>query len=75
MYKGGDKTMKGFRVLSYVFAAGGVLLVGWSFLGRFIDARTVMGCIIPGGVSASSAMIGADTFLLLAILAYLYKKD
>ena len=63
------------KVLSYVFAAAGVLLMIGAFLGRFIEARTVLGRIIPGGIAASSAMIGADTFLLLAILAYLYKKD
>lgn len=63
------------KVLSYVFAAVGVLLMIGAFLGRFIDARTVFGKIIPGGIAASSAMIGADSFLLLAILAYLYKKD
>lgn len=63
------------KVLSYVFVAVGVLLMIWAFLGKFIDARTVMGYIIPGGIAASSAMIGANSFLLLAILAYLYKKD
>ena len=67
--------MKGFKVLSYVFAAVGVILMLWSFFGRFVDARTVMGRFISGGIAASHAMIGADTFLLLAILAYLYKKD
>jgi len=67
--------MKGFKVLSYIFAAVGVLLIAWSFLGRFIDSREVMGRFVHGGIAASSAMIGADTFLLLAILAYLYKQD
>lgn len=63
------------KILSYVFAALGILIMIGAFAGRFIDARTVLGCIIPGGISASSAMIGADTFLLLAILASLHKKD
>ena len=63
------------KVLSYVFAAVGVLLMIESFLGRFIGAPTVLGRVIPGGIAASSAMIGADTFLLLAILAFLYKKN
>jgi hypothetical protein len=63
------------KILSYVFAVVGVLLMIGAFLGRFIEARTVLGAAIPGGISASSAMIGADTFLLLAILAFLYKKD
>ena len=63
------------KILSYFFALAGVLLMIWAFLGKFIDAHTVMGRIIPGGIAASSVMVGADTFLLLAILAYLYKKD
>lgn len=63
------------KKLSYVFALAGFLLMIGAFLGRFIEARTVLGCIIPGGMSASSAMIGANSFLLLAILTYLYKKD
>jgi len=67
--------MKMFKLLSYVFAAAGVLLTVCSFLGRFIDKPSVFGKFIPGGIAASSAMIGADTFLLLAILAYLYKND
>jgi hypothetical protein len=67
--------MKTFKILSYVFAAAGVILMVWSFLGRFIDSPTVFGRFIPGGIAASSGMMGADTFLLLAILAYLYKKD
>jgi hypothetical protein len=63
------------KKLSYVFAVAGVLLMIGAFLGRFICAPTVFGWIIPGGMMASNAMIGANTFLLLAILAYLYKKD
>jgi hypothetical protein len=63
------------KKLSYVFAALGILVMIGAFLGRFIEARTVLGCCIPGGIAASSAMIGANTFLLLAILLYLYKKD
>lgn len=69
--QGGENMKK----LSFVFAALGVLIMIWSFVGRFIDAREVFGKLIPGGISASSAMIGANTFLLLAILTYLYKKD
>ena len=67
--------MKIFKSFSYVFAALGVLLMFCSFLGRLIDKPTVFGRIIPGGMAASHVMVGADTFLLLAILAYLYKKD
>jgi len=63
------------KILSYVFAAFGILMMIGAFLGRFIESRTVLGCCIPGGIAASSAMIGANTFLLLAILIFLYKKD
>ena len=63
------------KKISYIFTAMGVLVMIGSFIGRFIDQRTVLGCCIPGGISASSAMIGANTILLLAILIYLYNKD
>jgi len=68
--------MKTFKVLSYVFAAIGVLLMICAVLGRLIHSQTVFGNIIPGGgMAAASVMVGANTFLLLAILAYLYKKE
>jgi hypothetical protein len=67
--------MKNSKMLSYFFAAAGVVLAFCSFIGRFVDNREVFGKILPGGMSASSVMIGADTFLLLAVLAFLYKKD
>jgi hypothetical protein len=68
--------MKACKALSYVFAVVGILLVICAVLGRFIDSQTVFGNFIPdGGMAATSVMLGADTFLLLAILAYLYKKE
>ncbi|MBI4633763.1 MAG: hypothetical protein HY742_07720 [Deltaproteobacteria bacterium] len=67
--------MKALKTLSHVFAVIGILLVIYAFLGRFIDGRTVFGYIIRGGISAPSAMLGANTFLLLAILANFYKKE
>jgi hypothetical protein len=63
------------KKLSYVFAAVGIVLMICAFFGRFIDSPTVFGGVMHGGMSASHVMMGADTFLLLAILAYLYKKD
>ena len=63
------------KKLSYVFAAVGIVLMFCAFFGRFIDSPAVFGRIVHGGLAASNVMIGADTFLLLAILAYLYKKD
>lgn len=67
--------MKALKSLSYVFAAIGVLLMVYTFAGRFIDERTVLGSVISGGMAASTLMIGANSFLLLAVLSYLYKKD
>ncbi len=67
--------MKAFGMLSRVLAVAGILLMVYSFVGKFIGRPTVFGYIIPGGMSASSAMLGADTLLLLAILAYLYRKE
>ena len=67
--------MKLFKTLSHVFAVAGILLMFYAFLGRFICEPTVLGWLIPGGMSAGSAMIGANSFLLLAILANFYKKE
>ena len=67
--------MKIFKILSHVFAVAGIFLMFYAFLGRFINERTVLGWLIPGGMSAASAMIGANSFLLLAILANFYKKE
>jgi hypothetical protein len=63
------------KKLSCVFATVGIVLMICSFFGRFIDSPAVFGRFVHGGIAASHVMIGADTFLLLAILAYLYKKD
>jgi hypothetical protein len=68
-------TMKAFKWLSYICSGIGVILMLCALIGRFISRASVFGSIMPGsGMSATSAMIGADTFLLLAILAYLYCK-
>jgi hypothetical protein len=67
--------MKVFKIVSHVFAVLGIVLMIYAFLGRFIAERSVFGYLIPGGMSASSAMLGANTFLLLAILANFYKKE
>lgn len=67
--------MKNFKILSQVFAVIGILLMIYAFLGRFIGGDTVFGYIIEGGMSASAAMLGANSFLLLAILANLCKKE
>ncbi|HLA27435.1 MAG TPA: hypothetical protein VJZ49_06025 [Syntrophales bacterium] len=67
--------MKNFKILSQVFAVIGILLIIYAFLGRFIGGNTVFGYLIEGGISATAAMLGANTFLLLAILADMYKKE
>ena len=53
---------------------GGMLMV-YSVLGRFIDEPSLMGTFVEDGISAGSVMIGANTFLLLAILAKVLRKD
>ena len=67
--------MKNFKILSQVFAVIGILLMIYAFLGRFISGATVFSYLFPGGMSATSAMLGANTFLLLAILANMCKKE
>jgi hypothetical protein len=62
------KTKGVSRILTVV----GTLMMLVAIVGRFVYARTVLGGLIPGGISAQSAMVGANTVLLLAILAYLY---
>ena len=67
--------MKACKWMSYIFAAVGVVLMVWSLVGRFVGKPMVLGWIVHKGLAASSVMIGADTFFLLAILMYLYKKE
>ncbi|MBN1894824.1 hypothetical protein JW906_10030 [bacterium] len=68
--------MKAFKTLSWIFAGIGVLLMICAVLGRFISEPTVFGDIVPPeGMDATSVMIGANSFLLLAILAHLFKKE
>ncbi|MDO8724113.1 MAG: hypothetical protein Q7J31_18075 [Syntrophales bacterium] len=67
--------MKEFKILSQVFAVIGILLMIYAFLGKFISGDTVFSYLFTGGMSATAAMLGANSFLLLAILTYLYKKE
>jgi len=71
----GGKAMRLLDILFHVFAILGVFLIFYALIGRFIRAPTVLGDLIPGGMSASSAILGANTFFLLSILAYLFKKE
>lgn len=67
--------MKAFARLSQVFAVAGVLLAVYAVVGRFVGRPTVFGYLFPAGIEASSAMVLANTFLLLAVLSFLYKKQ
>jgi hypothetical protein len=60
--------------ISVVLAVAGILLMLCSVIGRFVGAQTVFGGVLGGGISAMSAMIGASTLLLLAVLAKLFSK-
>ena len=67
--------MKNFKILSQVFAVIGILLMIYAFLGKFISGDTVFSYLFEGGMSATAAMLGANSFLLLAILANMCKKE
>ena len=67
--------MKVPKIVSHVFAVLGIVLMIYTFFGRFIMDRSVFGYLIPGGMSATAAMLGANTFLLLAVLANFYTKE
>ncbi len=67
--------MKGFKMLSYLFSAVGFLLIICAFVGRFYDGPKVFGRFVNGGVTAPTVFVIANSFLLLAVLTYLYKKD
>ena len=60
------------KKLSQILTVLGTLLMLYAIVGRFLNGITCFGYVIPAGVSAQSVMLGANTILLLAILAYLY---
>ena len=62
------------KKVSVVLAVAGMLLVLCSVVGRFVGAPTVFGGVLNGGMSAMSAMIGANALLALAVLAKLFSK-
>jgi len=67
--------MKACKIVSYILAAAGVALMIVALVGRFVSSRSVFGGVFSGGMSAASAMLGANTLLLLAILAKLYSRE
>lgn len=61
------------KVVSYVLAAVGALLFAYAVVGRFIGGPTVFGYIYA--LEAKTVVLGANTILLLAVLAALYARD
>ena len=57
--------------VAMLLAAAGVFVAVYAVVGRFVYERTVLGYLIHNGMAASSLMTGANTILLLAILAAL----
>ena len=60
------------KALSYVLAVIGVILFVYAAIFRFVSDPTVFGNIYP--LQAKTVVLGANTILLTAILAYLYGK-
>lgn len=63
------------KKVSMALAAVGVLVAIYALVGRFVGARTILGCFIHKGMAATSALLGANTLLLLALLANAYSKN
>jgi hypothetical protein len=62
------------RKLSQSLAVAGVLLIVYAIVGRFVYGPTVFGYLVKDGMAASSALIGGNTLLILALLADTYSK-
>ena len=60
------------KTLSYVLAAIGVFLFVYSVIFRFVNDPTVFGYIYA--LKAKTVVLGANSLLLMAILACLYAK-
>jgi len=60
------------KKLSQILTVLGTLLMLYAIIGRFLGAQTVLGFFFRPGISAQSVLIGANTLLILAILAHLY---
>jgi len=63
-------------MIAKVCAVAGILLMLYAVVGRFISGPEVFSWVpfLGNGMAAASAMIGADTLLLIAILAKLFEK-
>jgi len=60
------------KKLSQLLTILGTLLMLYAIIGRFLYAQTVLGFIFRPGISAQAVLTGANTLLILAILAHLY---
>lgn len=60
------------KLLSYILAAIGIFLFVYAVIFRFVSDPTVFGYIYA--LQAKTVVLGANTILLIAILAYLYGK-
>ncbi|MDD4870763.1 MAG: hypothetical protein PHR77_09405 [Kiritimatiellae bacterium] len=62
------------RRISQGLAAAGILLIVYAIVGRFVYEPTVFGYLVKYGMAASSALLGGNTLLLLAMLVDAYGK-
>ena len=60
------------KIVSYVLSAVGLFLFLYAIVGRFVYNPTVFGYI--RAFETRTVVIGANTLLLLAVLAILYSK-
>ena len=58
--------------LSYILAVIGTALFVYAAIFRFVSGSTVFGYIFA--LQAKTVVLGANTLLLIAILAWLYAK-
>ena len=59
--------------LSHILAALGTALFVYTAIFRFVRGSTVFGYIFA--LQAKTVILGANTLLLIAILAWLYAKE
>ena len=60
------------KVLSYILTVIGVVLFVYAVIFRFVGGTTVFGYIFP--LQPKTVVLGANSLLLMAILAYLFQK-
>jgi hypothetical protein len=60
------------KKVAILLTAVGILVAAYAVVSRFVYDQTALGFLIHNGLAASTVMIGANTILLLAILAKLF---